>query len=68
MHDPSMQEESVTLLGEEGLRSGGQALKLGYVIFIDINKYFKLFARCTIVKSRSILILCYMKIACMAKV
>lgn len=32
MHDPSMQEESVTLLGEEGLRSGGQALKLGYVL------------------------------------
>lgn len=29
MHDPSMQEETVNLLGEEGLRAGGQAMKLG---------------------------------------
>ena len=41
MHDPSMQEESVTLLGEEGLRSGGQALKLGYVIFISMSIFLK---------------------------
>lgn len=30
MADPR-EEESVTLLGEEGLRAGGQALKLGFV-------------------------------------
>lgn len=30
MADPSREEEQVTLLGEEGLRAGGQALKLGY--------------------------------------
>lgn len=29
MADPSREEEQVTLLGEEGLRAGGQALKLG---------------------------------------
>ena len=29
MADPSREEEQVTLLGEEGLRQGGQALKLG---------------------------------------
>jgi V-type H+-transporting ATPase subunit a len=29
MADPSTQDENVTLLGEEGLRAGGQALKLG---------------------------------------
>ena len=31
MADPSREEEQVTLLGEEGLRAGGQALKLGLV-------------------------------------
>jgi len=31
MADPSREEESVTLLGEDGLRAGGQALKLGFV-------------------------------------
>lgn len=30
MADPSREEEQVTLLGEEGLMAGGQALKLGY--------------------------------------
>lgn len=30
MADPSREEEQVTLLGEEGMRAGGQALKLGY--------------------------------------
>lgn len=29
MADPSAQDEQVTLLGEEGLRAGGQTLKLG---------------------------------------
>uniref|UniRef100_T1J3P7 V-type proton ATPase subunit a n=1 Tax=Strigamia maritima TaxID=126957 RepID=T1J3P7_STRMM len=29
MHDPSMAEESAALLGDEGLRAGGQAMKLG---------------------------------------
>ena len=29
MADPNREEEQVTLLGEEGLRAGGQALKLG---------------------------------------
>lgn len=29
MADPTREEEQVTLLGEEGLRAGGQALKLG---------------------------------------
>lgn len=29
MADPAREEEQVTLLGEEGLRAGGQALKLG---------------------------------------
>lgn len=29
MSDPSRDEEQVTLLGDEGLRAGGQALKLG---------------------------------------
>lgn len=37
MTDPSREEEHVTLLGEEGLRAGGQqSLKLGY----DSNKKF----------------------------
>ena len=31
MADPNREEEQVTLLGEEGLRAGGQALKLGWV-------------------------------------
>lgn len=30
MADPNREDEQVTLLGEEGLRAGGQALKLGY--------------------------------------
>ncbi|KAK8776410.1 hypothetical protein V5799_030246 [Amblyomma americanum] len=30
MHDPSAQEEHVMLLGDEGLRAGGQALRLGF--------------------------------------
>lgn len=29
MADPAREEEQVTLLGEEGLMAGGQALKLG---------------------------------------
>ncbi|KOB71505.1 V-type proton ATPase subunit a [Operophtera brumata] len=32
MADPSREEEQVTLLGEEGLMAGGQALKLGYAL------------------------------------
>lgn len=36
MADPSREEEQVTLLGEEGLMAGGQALKLGYA-HIDYN-------------------------------
>lgn len=39
MADPAREEEQVTLLGEEGLRAGGQALKLGLVSWIS----FKLF-------------------------
>lgn len=34
MAGPSREDEQVTLLGEEGLRAGGQALKLGYGIYI----------------------------------
>lgn len=30
MHDPAMTEEHVGLLGDEGLRAGGQALRLGW--------------------------------------
>ncbi|KAG8190723.1 hypothetical protein JTE90_024858 [Oedothorax gibbosus] len=45
MHDPSMQEESVTLLGEEGLRSGGQALKLGFVAGVILRERLPAFER-----------------------
>jgi len=34
MADPNREDEQVTLLGEEGLRAGGQALKLGYGFII----------------------------------
>lgn len=34
MADPNREDEQVTLLGEEGLRAGGQALKLGYSYII----------------------------------
>ncbi|KAF4527178.1 hypothetical protein B566_EDAN006104 [Ephemera danica] len=37
MADPSTQDEQVTLLGEEGLRAGGQALKLGFIVLEDIG-------------------------------
>lgn len=39
MADPSREEESVTLLGEEGLRAGGQALKLGFVLSLSDIKF-----------------------------
>ncbi|XP_076354195.1 V-type proton ATPase 116 kDa subunit a 1-like isoform X2 [Tachypleus tridentatus] len=45
MHDPSMQEESVTLLGEEGLRAGGQALKLGFVAGVVLRERLPSFER-----------------------
>ncbi|GFS73094.1 hypothetical protein NPIL_48102 [Nephila pilipes] len=45
MHDPSMQEENVTLLGEEGLRSGGQALKLGFVAGVILRERLPAFER-----------------------
>ena len=48
MTDPSREEEHVSLLGEEGLRAGGQlSLKLGYdfaskfetIFFLHISTY-----------------------------
>ena len=39
MHDPSMAEESASLLGEEGLRAGGQAMKLGWA-HASLTLYF----------------------------
>lgn len=45
MHDPSMQEENVTLLCEEGLRAGGQALKLGFVAGVILRERLPAFER-----------------------
>lgn len=45
MADPNREDEQVTLLGEEGLRAGGQALKLGYsynIFFFICSIGFKL--------------------------
>jgi len=47
MADPNREDEQVTLLGEEGLRAGGQALKLGYgymIIFICSIGFILLYA------------------------
>ncbi|KAG1654256.1 V-type proton ATPase subunit a isoform 1 [Nymphon striatum] len=45
MHDPSMQEETVNLLGEEGLRAGGQAMKLGFVAGVILRERIPSFER-----------------------
>ncbi|EEC18461.1 vacuolar proton ATPase, putative [Ixodes scapularis] len=45
MHDPSAQEEHVMLLGEEGLRAGGQALKLGFVAGVVLRERLPSFER-----------------------
>lgn len=45
MTDPSREEEHVTLLGEEGLRAGGQqSLKLGYDFINMLQIYSALVA------------------------
>jgi hypothetical protein len=46
MADPSREEEQVTLLGEEGLMAGGQALKLGYAQLVYVGSdYFDFYTR-----------------------
>ncbi|XP_064472300.1 V-type proton ATPase 116 kDa subunit a 1-like isoform X3 [Ornithodoros turicata] len=45
MHDPNAQEEHVMLLGEEGLRAGGQALKLGFVAGVVLRERLPSFER-----------------------
>ena len=45
MADPSREEEQVTLLGEEGLRAGGQALKLGFVAGVILRERIPAFER-----------------------
>lgn len=45
MHDPSMAEESAALLGEEGLRAGGQAMKLGFVAGVILRERIPAFER-----------------------
>ncbi|XP_044726479.1 V-type proton ATPase 116 kDa subunit a1 isoform X3 [Chrysoperla carnea] len=45
MADPSREEEQVTLLGEEGLRAGGQALKLGFVAGVILRERLPAFER-----------------------
>ncbi|XP_044758030.1 V-type proton ATPase 116 kDa subunit a1 isoform X2 [Coccinella septempunctata] len=45
MADPTREEEQVTLLGEEGLRAGGQALKLGFVAGVILRERIPAFER-----------------------
>ncbi|XP_077483872.1 V-type proton ATPase 116 kDa subunit a 1-like isoform X3 [Amblyomma americanum] len=45
MHDPSAQEEHVMLLGDEGLRAGGQALRLGFVAGVVLRDRLPSFER-----------------------
>ncbi|XP_026468018.1 V-type proton ATPase 116 kDa subunit a isoform X3 [Ctenocephalides felis] len=45
MADPSREEEQVNLLGEEGLRTGGQALKLGFVAGVILRERIPAFER-----------------------
>ncbi|XP_037517366.1 V-type proton ATPase 116 kDa subunit a 1 isoform X1 [Rhipicephalus sanguineus] len=45
MHDPSAQEEHVMLLGDEGLRAGGQALRLGFVAGVVLRERLPSFER-----------------------
>nr|CAB55500.1 vacuolar ATPase subunit a [Manduca sexta] len=45
MADPSREEEQVTLLGEEGLMAGGQALKLGFVAGVILRERIPAFER-----------------------
>ncbi|KAK9746563.1 V-type ATPase 116kDa subunit [Popillia japonica] len=45
MADPAREEEQVTLLGEEGLRAGGQALKLGFVAGVILRERIPAFER-----------------------
>ncbi|KAF2884736.1 hypothetical protein ILUMI_21462 [Ignelater luminosus] len=45
MADSAREEEQVTLLGEEGLRAGGQALKLGFVAGVILRERIPAFER-----------------------
>ncbi|KAL3196536.1 hypothetical protein MRX96_045167 [Rhipicephalus microplus] len=45
MHDQSTQEEHVMLLGDEGLRAGGQALRLGFVAGVVLRERLPSFER-----------------------
>ncbi|XP_026679578.1 V-type proton ATPase 116 kDa subunit a-like [Diaphorina citri] len=45
MADPSREDEQVTLLGEEGLRAGGQTLKLGFVAGVALRERMPAFER-----------------------
>ncbi|XP_001951582.1 V-type proton ATPase 116 kDa subunit a isoform X6 [Acyrthosiphon pisum] len=45
MADPNREDEQVTLLGEEGLRAGGQALKLGFVAGVILRERIPAFER-----------------------
>ncbi|CAG7831417.1 unnamed protein product [Allacma fusca] len=45
MADPSREDEQVNLLGEEGLRAGGQSLKLGFVAGVILRERIPPFER-----------------------
>ncbi|XP_063218129.1 V-type proton ATPase 116 kDa subunit a 1 isoform X2 [Bacillus rossius redtenbacheri] len=45
MTDMNREEEQVTLLGEEGMRAGGQALKLGFVAGVILRERIPAFER-----------------------
>ncbi|XP_075231792.1 V-type ATPase subunit a family protein Vha100-1 isoform X3 [Lycorma delicatula] len=45
MADSGREEEQITLLGEEGLRAGGQALKLGFVAGVILRERIPAFER-----------------------
>jgi len=55
MADPNREDEQVTLLGEEGLRAGGQALKLGYGFTIFSFVVLVLIAICFDILSNAIM-------------
>jgi len=55
MADPNREDEQVTLLGEEGLRAGGQALKLGYGFTIFSYVVLVLIAICFDILSNAIM-------------
>ncbi|CAH1774497.1 unnamed protein product, partial [Owenia fusiformis] len=45
MNDPALSEENVGLLGEDGLRAGGQALRLGFVAGVILRERIPAFEK-----------------------